>query len=232
MEVINISERLKTVSDLIPQCNIFADIGTDHGYLAIHAIQRGLSKQVIACDIAKKPLQQAVTQINEYNLGDSITTRLGPGLSPIKKGEIDGAVIAGMGGSTMVCILEEDKEISKELGFLVLQPQNNSAKLRKWLMNNGFLIVAEELLEENNIIYQVIKAVPGVSENLNKLELSYGSLKNIKDKPLLKKYLSQEIKKYEKIINQMNKSKNHAIIKKKQGITKRIDLLKTYMSNF
>ncbi|MFP4457214.1 MAG: tRNA (adenine(22)-N(1))-methyltransferase [Clostridia bacterium] len=229
MDSINLSQRLKKIASLIPKCNIFADVGTDHGYLAIYAIQRDIAQKVIASDIAEKPLKQAENKIKEHGLSREINTRLGPGLEPIEASEIDGVVIAGMGGNNIFDILEDKKDVSKDLDFLILQPQNNSKKVRLWLLNHGYKIVNEELVIENNIIYQIIKAIQGISEKYSDIELEFGLNRLIKEKGLLKEYLRQEINKCKKIIIEMNKSKNSDIIDKKNAVKREVDLLEQYL---
>ena len=54
-----ISKRLLRCAELVPQCNTAADVGTDHGYLAIHLLQTGRCAQVIAADLREKPLASA-----------------------------------------------------------------------------------------------------------------------------------------------------------------------------
>ena len=41
-------DRLEAVFDIVPLAESIADIGTDHGYLAVELIVRGKAKRVIA----------------------------------------------------------------------------------------------------------------------------------------------------------------------------------------
>jgi tRNA (adenine22-N1)-methyltransferase len=227
---INISDRLIKIADLIPKCDAFADIGTDHGYLAIYAIQNKIAKRVIASDISKKPLEQAKRQIEESLLESEISTRLGPGLVPIRDNEVEGIVIAGMGGSNIYTILEDDKEKSKNLGFLVLQPQNNSHYVRDWLINNGYKIFKEELVKENDIIYQIIQAKPGKDKKYDKVELEFGLIENVVNDKLLKDLIEDKLIKYNKIILEMNNSDNNDIINRKKLFEEKAKLLKNYLA--
>ena len=56
---------------------VLADIGTDHGYLPIAAIRRGLFSRAIACDLNAGPLKVAEANICEAGLENKIETRLG-----------------------------------------------------------------------------------------------------------------------------------------------------------
>ena len=57
--MIDLSERLRMVASLVPQCDTAADVGTDHGYLAAWLLQRGIVDHVFATDINAGPLQRA-----------------------------------------------------------------------------------------------------------------------------------------------------------------------------
>ena len=118
----NIGARLEAIAALVPQNCVVADIGTDHAYLPVWLMQKGLIKAAIAADIAEGPCRAAQTNIGMYGLKDKIEVRRGSGLTVLKPGEADGAVIAGMGGSTIVQILEESPDVAKTLKFLIVQP--------------------------------------------------------------------------------------------------------------
>ncbi len=50
-----LSKRLSMILDLVEPCDTLADVGTDHGYLALEAILSGKAKQVIAADVRQGP---------------------------------------------------------------------------------------------------------------------------------------------------------------------------------
>ena len=90
----NIGARLEAIAALVPQNCVVADIGTDHAYLPVWLMQKGLIKAAIAADIAEGPCRAAQTNIGMYGLKDKIEVRRGSGLTVLKPGEADGAVIA------------------------------------------------------------------------------------------------------------------------------------------
>jgi len=57
-----------------------------------------------------------------------------PGLTPIKAGEADVAVIAGMGGLTIINIIDESRDIADSFKKLILQPMRHQAKLREFCL--------------------------------------------------------------------------------------------------
>ena len=84
--------------------------------------------------------------------------RLGSGLTVTRPGEANTVVIAGMGAGTMVEILDAAPEVlaSPTLTTLILQPMNDSEKLRHWCERSGWGILREELVQEGNRIYEVL----------------------------------------------------------------------------
>ena len=59
----NISLRLKTIGLLVDKCESIADIGTDHAYLPIYLIKKGICNTAIASDINKGPVEKAKSNI-------------------------------------------------------------------------------------------------------------------------------------------------------------------------
>ena len=101
-----LSPRLLKIAKCI-DCDTLADIGTDHGYIPIFAMNNGLCKKAIACDINKGPLLSAKENIELYNLSDKIETRLSNGLLSLSPMEADTIVIAVMGGLLIRDILTD-----------------------------------------------------------------------------------------------------------------------------
>ena len=96
-----LTNRLQAAADLVPVCESMADIGTDHGYLPIYLVQEGRARRAIACDVNDGPLTRAREDVRSSGLSRQIGLRLGGGLAPLGKGEVDGVTICGMGGLLM-----------------------------------------------------------------------------------------------------------------------------------
>ena len=101
-----LSKRLEMVAGLVTQERI-ADIGTDHGYVPIYLYKQGRIKKAYACDVRKGPLEKCKKNIALYGAEDVIETRLGSGLTPLRPGEAETAIMAGMGGMLIVHILQD-----------------------------------------------------------------------------------------------------------------------------
>jgi len=151
-----ISKRIEEIINLLDRCNTLADIGCDHGYVAVEAIKREIANKVFAVDINFHPLLKAKELSKKENVEDKIEFLLGNGFDPIEE-EVDEAVIAGMGAENICSILSEAKDrISNTT--LILQPMKDIELLRKWLFENGFDILKEKVVKDKNRFYVIIKS--------------------------------------------------------------------------
>ena len=78
--------RLKAIMNFVPNGSRVADIGTDHGYLAIELIKSNIAEFVIASDKNSKPLAAAQKNTKEADVEGKINLRLGDGLQSIEAG--------------------------------------------------------------------------------------------------------------------------------------------------
>lgn len=206
MREIKLHPRLSAVASFIPLDSRVADIGTDHGYLPIWLVQRSICKSAIACDLREGPLSQAKRFAAEYGVAESISFRLGDGLSPVLAQEIDTVVIAGMGGETIEKILTNAPWLGDGDYKLILQPQSKQPELIKWLYKLGYMITEAGLAEDDGRIYMAIAAsrgqVPCPSESGLYVP---GAIIDSGD-PLMHRYVSGIIKKLEGVVSAISKS--------------------------
>ena len=128
-----LDDRLEAVAGFVPADCKVADIGTDHGYLAMELYKRDKRRTVIAADKNAGPCQAASHTLAEAGLTECIQVRQGDGLKALAVGEADTVCIAGMGGKLISDILSAEPEVLAGLSCLVLQPQNAYSLLRRWL---------------------------------------------------------------------------------------------------
>jgi tRNA (adenine22-N1)-methyltransferase len=136
-----------------------ADIGTDHAYLPVYLVANGVIPRAIAADLMSGPLEAARTTVLVAGLEEKIALRLGSGLSVLVPGEAATVSICGMGGPLIAQILEDGPLGGVER--LVLQPMGGEERLRRWLAQNGWRLVAEQLVEDSGRLYLVAVAEPG-----------------------------------------------------------------------
>ena len=155
-----LSKRLQTVANAVTPGSRVADVGTDHGYVPIYLVERGLCPGAIAMDVNEGPLARAEEHIRAEGLSDRIQTRKSDGLAALAPEETDAVVIAGMGGALMCRILQDAIAFLEAGRELILQPQSEWFKVRRLLSASGYRITQEWFLEEEGKYYVVIKAGP------------------------------------------------------------------------
>ena len=155
--MVKISERLRTAAGLIGEGERLADVGTDHGYVPIYLVERKRIPSAIAMDIRTGPLERAREHIRMYGMEDYIQTRLSDGVAALKPGEADTILIAGMGGGLVIHILESGRVICEQAHGLVLQPQSELPKVRRFLMENGYVTEREEMVMEDGKYYPMMR---------------------------------------------------------------------------
>lgn len=154
-----LSLRLERVAAHVPAGACLADIGSDHGYLPVALMRRGVISKAVAGEVALTPFNSALRTVGENGMDQRITVRLANGLAAIEPGDgITAISICGMGGETMRDILDAGKGRLSGEERLILQPNGGEQPLRQWLMENGYRIVCEELLRENRFHYEIIVA--------------------------------------------------------------------------
>ncbi|MBC3240836.1 tRNA (adenine(22)-N(1))-methyltransferase TrmK [Pseudomonas lurida] len=154
-----LSLRLERVGANIPVGARLADIGSDHGYLPVALMRRGVIASAVAGEVATTPFYAAQRTVRDNGLEQQITVRLADGLAAIEPHDgITAISVCGMGGETIRDILESGKMHLSGQERLILQPNGGEQPLRQWLMDNGYSIVSEELLRENRFYYEIIVA--------------------------------------------------------------------------
>jgi len=230
MKTVKLSERLSNVARFIPQGKKVADIGSDHALLPSYLIIEQISPFAIAGEINDGPFQAAKKQISNLQLEDYVSVRKGDGLEVIHDHEVDIITIAGMGGGLIVDILDRGQDKLKQIERLVLQPNVGAERVRKWLDFHQWNIIDEEMIEEDEKIYEIIVAEYRIgpedpvymSQHRTKEELyRLGPILWQKQSPVLLKKWKNELKKVKYILRQMDHV-NHSVEKdsKKEQLNK------------
>lgn len=226
--MIKLSERLQMVANFVSPGSRIADIGSDHAMLPIFLVQNEKCTSAIAGELNFGPYEAARKGIAAAGLSKAIEARRGDGLAVLQAGEADVITICGMGGSLMCDILEEGRKAGKLDGVreLVLQPNVGESLVRTWLLQNGWYLNGETILEEDRKIYEILHAVrddKSADKNEALYDGSFLALDKDKDwlrmmliemgpyllrnpsEVLIKKW-KQELGKLERIRNQMSQS--------------------------
>ena len=221
-----LSDRLQAIADLIPKNTIVADIGTDHGYIPIYLIEKGISKRVIATDISGNSLNKIVESIEGTRYRRDIDARIGDGLEPIKPFEVDTVVIAGMGGLLIRDILDGDKYKRDSIVNFILQPNVAAKELRMYLYENNFRIVDEVLVKEDNRFYEVILAERGKAYVEGDIYYEVGERLLSNADPLLKEFIYNRIDIKEGILRKLERKETQRSIDRRRELIENIDELR------
>lgn len=225
----NISKRLKAVAAMVSDDMVVADIGTDHGYIPIYLVKEKNHKKAYAMDINEGPLLRAKENIQKYQVANLVETRLSDGLHALNVGEAQSIVIAGMGGLLINKILSEGVDVINSAEELILSPHSDIAQVRYFLKKNGFKIIDEDIVYDEEKYYFILKAIPGSMTFDDELDLQYGRNLFDKKKTEFRDYLCKELDKRETILNKMNNSSNKD---RKEELNKEIDLIKRGLAKY
>ncbi|SHH25996.1 tRNA (adenine22-N1)-methyltransferase [Anaerosphaera aminiphila DSM 21120] len=198
----DISNRLKTIAEMVDKGSKVADIGTDHGLIPNFLVNENISDFVICSDISEDSLNKSISLVKDMHNEEKVFPRVGNGLEVLSESEVDTVIIAGMGGQLISDILKKDIELVKNFKRLILQPMQGQHLLRKYLYENNFKIVNEEIIFEDNRFFEIIVAYYREDKNLVE-EIFYTVPKTLYDEkaPILKEFLNNKIKYNENIIN-------------------------------
>jgi tRNA (adenine22-N1)-methyltransferase len=224
MNIDQLSKRLETVVSYIPKSSKIADIGSDHAYLPCYAIGKGIASSAIAGEVVKGPYLSAKQQVKEASLEDSVEVRMGNGLAVLAPNEVDCITIAGMGGTLIASILEEGNKKLEGVKRLILQPNVSAKTIRHWLLENDWELINEEILEEDEKIYEILVAERGnptspYSEQEKEKELLLGPfLLKERNESFVKKW-KQELSQWKRILENMDKAETTTeLVERKEHI--------------
>ncbi len=169
-----LGNRLKCAADLIRRGSVFADIGSDHGYLSAYLAKNGLVSCAYACDISLSSVKKAEETIINSGAQNCYSIH-SDGFEALKFHNVTDFAVCGMGGELISSLLDKAPFVYKKGNRFVFQPMSHSEDLRRYLSSNGFAIVYEALLTDAGRHYEVICAeYTGENYILSPLEYSLG----------------------------------------------------------
>ena len=201
---LQLQPRLQLLADMVPEGCRLADVGTDHGYLPVYLLQRRRIRGAVAADIGAEPLAHARRTAEVYGV-EGIDFRLCDGLRDIAPDEVDTVVIAGMGGETIIAILEGAAWTKDGAHTLLLQPMTKAADLRYWLAVNGYRFTEERLVWDKNYLYPVLRVTGGgTPQALTERQALTGVA--LDNDPLYREYLTQQADKLRRTAEGLRRS--------------------------
>lgn len=231
-----LSQRLEAVVKYIPTGSRIADIGSDHAYLPCHVVRKGLVPFAIAGEVVEGPFQSARKQVESEGLTEEVSVRKGDGLEVISAGEVDCITIAGMGGALITSILDRGKERLVGVKRLVLQPNLSAITIRQWLLEHGWELIAEDILEEDEKIYEILVAEQGEplrpydQKNLPPLLLLGPFLMKEMSQPFKKKWKG-ELENWKRIVEKLDQAaKSDDNLRKREQLMNNIRMVEEVLN--
>ena len=187
--MMNDKKRLMDIINLIDYGKNVIDVGTDHGLVPLYLAKNNISSNILATDISAPSLKKLEDQLDD-DLSKIIKTKVTDGFKGIEKEDNQIAIIAGMGGNTIVDIIDASIEFAQNLDYMILESNIATEKLRLFLYNNNFEIMRDFLSFENGKYYDILKVKYGNKKEMKISDIYYG-FENIENKSqlLVKKLL-------------------------------------------
>ena len=204
-----LSNRLSSIAGMVTPGQRICDVGCDHALVAAHLLAEGIIPFAVLLDMNTGPLEKARRHIEGRGLSEKAQLIRSDGLLGLGCGEAETIIITGMGGRLIQRILTDEPEKIRAAKELILGPQSELARLRRFLRLNGFQYIAEEMLQEDGQFYVLIKLRPGAGDADGKeaqaetLEDKYGPLLLKNRHPVLRMYMEQEHAKSMKIMDEI-----------------------------
>lgn len=227
----DVSKRIEFIINSLEEVNTLADIGTDHGYVPLLALEKGLCSKAIASDINKDPLDKAKLNAVLEGIGDELEFRLGGGFAPLNENEANEVVIAGMGGNLIRDILEADINKVKTVDYLILLPAQNPEVLREYLYKNNYEIISEDICLDEGIYYELfkVKYSEGQSTELDSIYYEVSPILLRCGNPLVKEYLQYKVDEYNRILGFIREATVSANERRKE-IKEKIEIITSMMN--
>ncbi len=202
--IILINNRLMKCAQMVCGKGIVCDVGTDHAYLPAYLVLNDKCKSAIAADIAEGPLEAARATVEKYKISDRVSLILSDGLKNIPSEGITDVIMAGMGAETICEIIKCAQWLKNDIN-IILQPMTKHPFLRQWLYKNGFEIIKEEAVPDNEFIYTVMNVkYCGSRLVLNDIYANAGKF-DFNDENA-KKYALRQVKRIDEIVQGIRKS--------------------------
>ena len=189
------TERLEKIFSVLPSCEVFADVGCDHGYLAKAMLDSGKCRRAIVSDISAKCLKKAQDLLCDYIADGTAESVVSDGFKSVKKCDL--ALIAGMGGEEIVSIINSAPFLPEKL---VLQPMKNPQKVRLTVVQAGYKIVSDFTFFSLDKYYDLLVLERG-KDSLTNEEIEFGRTNILQRPDGFIRFIKEKIKKYEEILS-------------------------------
>lgn len=153
-----LDKRLLSCADYVRAGAVFADIGTDHGYLPIFLLKSGRIERAYLSDVNDGPLSSARRNALEEGLIHKCEFFLADGAAVLSGKGITDYAICGMGGELIARIIDDAPHLKDGSVRLILQPMTKQEHLRRYLASAGFTIIRERFSYDSGKYYVTMVA--------------------------------------------------------------------------
>jgi len=154
----SLDKRLLSCADYVRAGAVFADIGTDHGYLPIFLLKAGRIKFAYLSDVNRGPLSSAERNVRAECLSGKCEFILADGAASLADKGITDYAICGMGGELIARIIEDAPHLMNTGTRLILQPMTKQEHLRRYLAAAGFAVLDERFSYDSGKYYVTLLA--------------------------------------------------------------------------
>lgn len=153
-----LSFRLEKIKKLISaDSTIVWDLCCDHGLIGKSLMDK--KKKVYFVDIVPHIIENLKNSIDKSNCEFQArdATKI-----EIENRPDESIVMAGVGGWTCIKILKSLKQTHSEIkSEFILAPQKNLLTVKEYLLDNSFIIISEDFIQDKKNYYNILKVKEG-----------------------------------------------------------------------
>lgn len=207
-----ISERLETIVSLVPQGAFAADVGSDHGYVPIALLNRGICPQVQAIENKRGPYSRLCRAIDrEVDDPSKAICSLSDGVSDLSDG-VDTVILAGMGGLLIADILGAHPERLAHVKTIIIDAHSERPEALKALFALGYRLEEERFVPDRYLIDRFEKGEE--TRQWDDLTLEFGPLAAERKAPAWRAFILAAIDRREALIVRELPEEKRSILKK------------------
>ncbi|MCR4562459.1 MAG: class I SAM-dependent methyltransferase [Bacilli bacterium] len=221
-----LSKRLETICSFIDEGAVIADIGSDHASVPLRLLELGKINRGEAVENKPGPYNRMKAALEESPYGEAIKPVFADGISSLGE-EVDTLILAGMGSNLIVSILDSHKDKLDNVQTIITDAHTDMGWCRRGIVALGFIIIDEEMVEENGIFYNIMKWKRIREETIySEEEIELGPINILKQSETWQNWLKKNQKKYRTILlySKLRESRE-------REIKNRLEMYEKYIKN-
>ncbi|TPV95690.1 MAG: SAM-dependent methyltransferase [Myxococcales bacterium FL481] len=192
---VGLSPRLARIAACVLPGRPVVDLGTDHALVPVALLLAEVVPRVVAIDRSATVIAATRTRVRDLPLAERLELVVGDRLDAGGPVDAATAVLAGFGGDAIIRAL--DRGPLDGISRLVLQPQLDLARVRRYLPRRGLTLVDEHLCEDRGRFYVVMVAEPASpapigAHSLDLADVLYGPHLRRRGGEVFRRYLAAE----------------------------------------